>query len=132
MNFLLRVDNDVECTQTPDVVHVVINKKERELLLRRRKMFQALKDYDVELSSIEFTDQNGWYIVNDEAFLDEVHELHVIRDKLLGAYGYVTEVRVECQFMQLDDSGVYWECRLKHSDIRVVSTVLHWDFIGTC
>lgn len=129
MNFLLRAEVSHDLVKAPNVAWVYISKSEQQQLLLRRKMFQALKGYDSELTTLEFSDQIEWLALHEDDWeLEElVYNEHVLVNQ--GAPQRCDVIRVDCQFMQLDDSGVYWECTLKNTEVRCISTVLHWDLL---
>lgn len=130
MNFLLSIASSHDLNDSPELVYVTINVPERAQLLRRRAMFQAIRAYDIELTTMEFNAQVEWYQspTYNSSVLDYLYEEHVVQD--VRPPEGSRQVQVECQLMQLDDSGVYWECLVKHTEVRCVSAVLHWGLLA--
>jgi hypothetical protein len=129
VNFLLNVASSCDLLESPELVYVVLDLRDRKKLLKRRKMFQAVRAYDLELTTMEYNDQVEWYRLHeaDSKLLDRVCDEHVVKDAVPPRRA--TQVRVECQSMQLDDSGVYWDCLIKHTEVRLVSAVIPWDLL---
>ena len=135
MKLLLQLSGDDSLTSY-EAALLEVTAELKTLLLQRLEDFTLLKKRDKDLNEIEYWDMNpAWFNEIPDTLYEEVCADKIVDVSEGTQYAGLVEATrwkellLDAPRCRVDEQGVYWIAFLRHSDIKVETTLVSWRLI---